>query len=181
MASIITHSIAAVIFGKTLTNKLLSKKFWIFVAIFSIIPDADVISFKFGIPYENFWGHRGFTHSFLFAFLIGAAGSGFYLKSFNITKAKFWGWTLFFFAITSTHTLLDAMTNGGLGVAFFSPFENSRYFLPFRPLEVSPIGVKRFISARGVTILLNEFSYVILPLLGFLGIKKLYLKTRHAT
>jgi len=105
-------------------------------------------------------------------------GSGFYLKSFNITKANFWRWTFFFFAITSTHTVLDAMTNGGLGVAFFSPFENSRYFLPFRPLEVSPIGVKRFFSARGVTILLNEFCYVVLPLLGFLGIKNLYLKKK---
>jgi inner membrane protein len=175
MASIITHSIAAVLFGKVLTNKLLSKKFWLFVAIFSILPDADVISFKFGIPYESFWGHRGFTHSFLFAFIVGAIGSMFYLKSINTLNRKFWYWTFFFFLVTSTHTVLDAMTDGGLGVAFFSPFENSRHFFSFRPLEVSPLGVKRFFSARGVSILINEFSYIVLPLLAILGIKK-YIK-----
>ena len=31
-----------------------------------------------------------------------------------------WGWTFFFFAITSTHKVLEYMTNGGLGDAFFS-------------------------------------------------------------
>ena len=27
---------------------------------------------------------------------------------------------------------------GGLGVAFFSPFSNARYFLPWRPIRVAP-------------------------------------------
>jgi len=40
------------------------------------------------------------------------------------------------------------MTKGGLGVAFFSPFDNSRYFLPWRPIRVSPIAIHRFFSAR---------------------------------
>lgn len=33
------------------------------------------------------------------------------------------------------------LTDGGLGVAFFSPFDNKRYFLPWRPIRVSPISV----------------------------------------
>jgi inner membrane protein len=32
----------------------------------------DVITFAFGIPHEHFWGHRGFSHSLVFA-LIWAA------------------------------------------------------------------------------------------------------------
>jgi len=36
------------------------------------------------------------------------------------------------------------MTNGGLGIAFFSPFDPARYFLPWRPILVSPIGASVF-------------------------------------
>jgi inner membrane protein len=179
MASIITHSIAAVIFGKTLTNKVLSKRFLFYVVLFSVLPDCDVVAFLFGIPYESFWGHRGFTHSFFFAFIVGLIGSAVYLKSINLKSLQFWGWTFFFFAVTSTHTILDALTNGGLGVAFFSPLENSRYFFPFTPLEVSPIGVRGFISQRGIDILINEFSWVVLPLLVLFGLKKLIYRSKQ--
>ena len=178
MASIITHSIAAVIFGKTLTNKVLSKKFLFYVGLFSVLPDFDVVAFLFGIPYESFWGHRGFTHSFFFAFIVGLIGSAVYLRSINLKSLQFWSWTLFFFAVTSTHTILDALTNGGLGVAFFSPFENSRYFFPFTPLEVSPIGFKAFFSQRGIDILINEFSWVVAPLLILFAIRKFSSKTK---
>src|SRR6267378_8050335 len=44
----------------------------------------------------------------------------------------------FFFLATASHGLLDAMTNGGLGVAFFAPFCDTRYFLPWQPIVVSP-------------------------------------------
>ena len=39
------------------------------MALFSalaLLPDADVIAFKLGIPYSAPWGHRGATHSLLF-------------------------------------------------------------------------------------------------------------------
>ncbi len=68
------------------------------------------------------------------------------------------------FLVTLSHGLLDAMTNGGLGVAFFSPFDTTRYFLPWRPIRVSPVGVGRFFSAQGVAILASEIEYVWLPL-----------------
>ena len=42
-------------------------KLFILAAICSIIPDVDVIAFKFDIPYESQWGHRGFTHSLVLA------------------------------------------------------------------------------------------------------------------
>src|SRR5205823_12908227 len=68
-----------------------------------------------------------------------------------------------FFAVTAAHPILDAMTNGGLGVAFFAPFENSRYFLPWRPVEVSPIGVRAFFTARGLAVLHSEFLWIWIP------------------
>jgi inner membrane protein len=62
--------------------------------------------------------------------------------------------------------LLDAMTDGGLGVAFFSPFDNHRYFLPWTPIRVSPIGAARFWSARGLAVLRSEFFWIWLPAIG---------------
>jgi len=56
---------------------------------------------------------------------------------------------MYFFLATASHGLLDAMTDGGLGVAFFVPFDKHRYFLPWTPIRVSPIGVGRFFTDRG--------------------------------
>ncbi len=69
----------------------------------------------------------------------------------------------YLFLATASHGVLDAMTNGGLGVAFFSPFDNSRYFLPWRPIRVSPLSFGRFFSARGYLILQNELLWIWLP------------------
>jgi inner membrane protein len=61
--------------------------------------------------------------------------------------------------------LLDAMTTGGIGVALLAPFDVTRYFFPWRPIAVSPIGIARFFSERGVAVLLNEAVWVGLPCL----------------
>jgi inner membrane protein len=71
--------------------------------------------------------------------------------------------SLFLFLACVSHGILDAMTNGGLGVAFFSPFSNARYFFPFQPIEVSPIGVGRFFSESGLLVLRSEAKWLWLP------------------
>ena len=68
-----------------------------------------------------------------------------------------------FFLVTASHGVLDAMTDGGLGIAFFAPFDNSRYFLPWRPVMVSPIGVAPFFSHYGLDVLISEFVWIWLP------------------
>jgi inner membrane protein len=73
------------------------------------------------------------------------------------------GLFLYFFLCTVSHGVLDAMTDGGLGVAFFSPFDTTRYFFPVRPVLVSPIGVSEFFSAYGVRILTSEALWIWLP------------------
>jgi inner membrane protein len=52
------------------------------------------------------------------------------------------------------------MTTGGLGVAFFAPFHDARYFFPFRPILVSPIGVGRFFSQRGLAVIGSEMVWI---------------------
>lgn len=71
------------------------------------------------------------------------------------------GFGLFF----HLHGFFDAMTNGGLGVAFFAPFDNTRYFLPWQPIQVSPIGVANFFSEWGLSVIISEFLWIWLPAL----------------
>src|SRR5690348_7405010 len=41
-------------------------------SLLSMLPDADVIGFSLGVAYDAPWGHRGATHSFVFAAIVGA-------------------------------------------------------------------------------------------------------------
>jgi inner membrane protein len=70
---------------------------------------------------------------------------------------------LFFFVVGASHGILDAMTNGGRGIALLSPFSNHRYFLPWTPIEVSPLGVRAFISQRGLTVMKSEILWIWMP------------------
>ena len=75
---------------------------------------------------------------------------------------------LFLFLATASHGVLDAMTDGGLGIAFLSPFSNQRYFFPFRPIAVSPIGAG-FLSAQGLHVVANELAWIWVPSLMIIG------------
>lgn len=122
----------------------------VFIAGFlgSIAPDLDVIGFRFHVPYGSTFGHRGFTHSIAFALLFAALATLFFRTRFAFT---------YVFVSVLSHPMLDAMTNGGRGVAFFSPFSNHRYFFPWRPIKVTPIG------ALDLSVLTNELWWVWLP------------------
>jgi inner membrane protein len=109
------------------------------------------------------WGHRGITHSFAFAALLAFAVVTLGFPQMEGLSVPWWGLVAYFFAVTAAHPILDAMTNGGLGVAFFAPFENSRYFLPWRPIEVSPIGVRAFFTPRGLAVMHSEFIWIWIP------------------
>jgi inner membrane protein len=69
-----------------------------------------------------------------------------------------------------SHGLLDAFTDGGLGIAFFAPFDSTRYFFPWRPIAVSPIGISEFFSLGGLRVLLIEGIWIGIPAGLWLGI-----------
>jgi len=162
MASTFSHAVAALGIGAPFYRQGMSKRILIVGALCSVVPDLDVIGFDFGIRYGDFWGHRGFTHSLLFAAFLATFVAVVAFRNSASGLGPFALWSCLFLA-TASHGFLDAMTDGGLGVAFFSPFENSRYFLPWRPIHVSPIGISRFFSARGLYVLQSEILYIWLP------------------
>ena len=160
MPSLPTHAIVSHALGQAATAESRGEwRFWAAAIICSVLPDFDVIGFGFGIHYGDLWGHRGMTHSLLFAVMLGVIAAT--LLGGRRTQVL---WNFFLlFVITASHGLLDAMTNGGLGIAFFSPFDTTRYFFSWRPIQVSPIGLGWLFSARGVSILLNEALYAWVP------------------
>jgi inner membrane protein len=162
VASAFSHTAAALAIGACFYRQGIPKRVWPIGALCSVIPDLDVIGFRFGIHYGDFWGHRGFTHSLVFAALLASAALllGFPRGAAGFGRLSLW---ICFFLATASHGLLDAMTDGGLGVAFFSPLDNRRYFLPWTPIRVSPIGVGRFFSAPGLAILESELLWIWLP------------------
>ena len=130
--------------------------------ICSVLPDVDVIAFHYGIPYEHVLGHRGISHSLAFAAVLAL------ILSVLVTRLESWRGRLwqvfaFLFLATASHGVLDAMTSGGLGVAFFAPFDNSRYFFPFRPIQVSPVTVSAFFEEAAIRVLSNEMLWIWTP------------------
>jgi inner membrane protein len=162
MASAYTHLFVAACTGVAITPGKIHPRLLAVGVVGSLIPDADVFGFELGVPYEHLFGHRGISHSLLFAVLFSLSMT---LVLFpNAQWAMIRGRiAVYLFLVTASHGLFDAMTNGGLGVAFFTPIDDTRYFLPFRPIQVSPIGPSALISPRLVSILLSEIIWIWIP------------------
>jgi inner membrane protein len=162
MASLFGHAFASIALGKTFSKQQQTFKLFFLAIICAIIPDADVIGFNYGISYESFWGHRGFSHSFVFALFFSLLITSLFYRKYFLSK-KGIILILFFFLCTASHSILDAMTSGGYGVAFFSPFNDARYFFPWRPIKVSPLGIANFFTNRGLKVILSELIWIGIP------------------
>jgi inner membrane protein len=125
----------------------------------SMLPDLDVIGLRLGIPYDAGLGHRGASHSLLAAALVGLLGAA---ASRWLQATPGWAF-LFTFLAAASHGVLDAFTDGGRGVALLWPLSEERFFAPFRPIEVSPIGITSIFSARGLSVVASEALCIWLP------------------
>jgi inner membrane protein len=162
MPTIFSHGIAAVSAASLFKSKSDTFKFYLLVIFCSCIPDADVIAFRLGIPYSHFLGHRGFTHSILFSVILPFPILLLFYRRETVFNARYLLLWFVFFVSTLSHALLDALTNGGLGVCLYCPFSTERFFFDFRPIQVSPIG-KRFFSEAGLRVLQSEFIWIWIP------------------
>jgi len=136
MPTTIAHSAIAVGLGPSFLRAGVKPRFWILGAIYAALPDFDTLGFRPGIPYAHFFGHRGFTHALTFPLVL--AGLAAAVIAFQKGSQFLWPIMIYLFLCTGSHGMLAAMTNGGLGVALFSPFSDQRIFFSWRPIEVSP-------------------------------------------
>ncbi|MCA1606900.1 MAG: metal-dependent hydrolase [Acidobacteria bacterium] len=97
MPSIISHP--AVPLALSLGRQVVSERLLLAGVAASVVPDLDVVAFRLGIPYADDLGHRGFTHSLLFAaFVALAAACAFRALRTTFTRA-FW----FVLVATASH------------------------------------------------------------------------------
>ncbi len=135
----------------------------------SLLPDIDTVGFMRGVPYGAEWGHRGATHSLTLAVVggiavgvaarvVGARGPAPAAQGSG-SPARF---ALVAMLVLASHGLLDSLTDGGLGVALLWPFSLHRFFAPWQPIPVAPIG-PAFFTPDGATVALSEVA-LFLPL-----------------
>jgi inner membrane protein len=164
MPTVFSHAAVPLALGLGLGRATIPRRLLVAGVVAAVVPDLDVVTFQLGIPYSADLGHRGFSHSLFFAALVGLAGAaGHRLLGAGVARAF-----LFLFAATASHGVLDAFTNGGLGVAFLWPWSGERFWAPdaLRVVEASPISVARFLSARGLTVLGSELRWIWPPALA---------------
>jgi inner membrane protein len=166
MPSAFTHALVGATATQLLPREVSRVRVGVFLAVVSAVPDLDVIAFQLGIPYAHSFGHRGFSHSLLFAVCLGV------LTPFVVGRGEIRTRRVAMVAaaigtvVVASHGLLDAMTDAGLGIGFFIPFSDARYFLPFRPIETASVDPLRFFSVRGLEVLWSEMKWVWAPLLA---------------
>jgi inner membrane protein len=163
--TILSHPAVPLALGIGLGRGKISGPLLVAGAVASILPDLDVLAFYWAIPPPSAFGHRGFTHSPAFAAVLALLGACAFRRLRTTPLRAF----IFLFVATASHGVLDALTNGGPGVAFLWPWSNERFFAPLRAIEVSPIGIARFLSARGVDVLLSELLWIWLPCAAVAG------------
>jgi inner membrane protein len=153
---------AARVYGDGRVPRWSSLTLW---SVLSLLPDADVIGFSAGVPYADPWGHRGATHSLAFSIAAGVA-IGLAARWFNRPVGRT---AVIATVVLVSHAALDAMTDGGLGCALLWPFALTRYFAPWRPIPVAPIGLDFFSRSGGIIALLELVLFSPLLLVALRG------------
>lgn len=184
MPTVFSHSLVAIVSGK-IFSKRTGIKFWVLSIICAILFDIDGFMYYFGVPYaRHMLGHRGVFHSLLFASVTAFSMVIIGFREIKHLSKEWWSFIAYFFLIGLSHGILDAMTSGGLGVGFFIPFDSTRYFLPWRPIKVSPFRIISFFETDGVRILVGELVWIWIPsvvtliILWFVRKRKIIRKAR---
>jgi inner membrane protein len=159
MPTIISHTALPLAVGVGLGPKTIPRPLLVAGVVASILPDLDVAAFRFGIPYTDQFGHRGFSHSLFCAAILALLGV-WVLRRYRIPAGIAF---TFLFVAAASHGLLDTITTGGLGIALLWPYSTQRFFAPIQVIKVSPFGVTPLFSKWGVAVLLSELRWIWFP------------------
>jgi inner membrane protein len=159
MPTILSHAAVPLALAVGLGGHVISPRLLVAGVAASILPDLDVLAFRLNIAYGDTFGHRGASHSIGFAALVAFVTL---LLAHRLNSGRVTAF-LFVAICTVSHGILDMFTNGGHGVALWWPLSSERMFAPWQVIEVSPLSLHRFLSARGLEVLQSELFWVWLP------------------
>lgn len=179
MPTVLTHSIVSGLLGKTIKWEQ-SRQVTLCSVLCGSVPDLDVIGHRFGFAYLDHWGHRGMSHSLFIALIIGLILSVLCAERGRLKTLKL---GLYFSILTSTHGLLDMITNGGHGVAIFGPWSHKRHFFPqdWRVIEVSPMRPQHFTWERLAPVFESELVWVMTPVLALFILRATFERLRKSS
>jgi inner membrane protein len=163
MPSAITHAAVGAMAAFAFPPARAPRHFGVLAVACAVLPDLDVISFFYRLPYHSFFSHRGFFHSLFFALILAFAVTALFFSGGKPFSRRTLPFFVFFFLVTASHGLLDALNSGGYGAALFLPFDPARYSFPWTPLPISPIRLRSFFSPWGWNVLKSEILWIWLP------------------
>ena len=159
MPSALSHAAIPLALGLGLGTGLVSRRLLVAGVVASLVPDLDVLAFRLGIAYSDAFGHRGASHSLIFALALAVIALACAGPLRSSRRSAF----CFVLVGAASHGLLDMLTNGGLGVALWWPWSSERLFAPWRVIEVSPLSLRRIAGAEGFEVIRSELLWVWLP------------------
>lgn len=166
MPTVFTHALVGGALTQVAPRDFPWWKVLLILVFVAIVPDLDVIAFSLGIPYAHPLGHRGFSHSLLFAGVLSALVClAFFYEPSRFSK-KWWWLFAITFLVSVSHGLLDTATDAGLGIGLLIPFSEKRFFFEFRPIHTATVNPLTFFQKRSLVILWYEMMWVWLPLLS---------------
>ncbi len=159
MPSAFSHALVGAAIGSSVSRP---RRTWVLVlfAVLVAAPDLDVIGFRLGIPYAHPLGHRGLSHSLVFAAVLALVSYPLWRRIIPESARRMAVLTFF---VVGSHGVLDTFTDAGHGIGLFIPIDDTRYFAPWRPILTSPLSVSAFFGGSGLAVLANEAVYIGLP------------------
>jgi inner membrane protein len=129
---------------------------WLTLLVFAVLaalPDLDILLVALGASDGGPIGHRGASHSLAMACLIGVMAA---------MAARRFGWpplrtALAAAAAVASHTVLDALGEGGKGLPLLWPLSDHRFHSPWRLFPDAPRGMK-LLSRPGLAELATEIA-----------------------
>jgi inner membrane protein len=142
------------------------RRYWLAAALVATIPDIDILFVALGARYRGMWGHRGITHSLVFAIAAAAAASLWIRRRERGTPSgRLFGILLL---SAASHGFVDAAMASGVGVAALAPFSAARYTFAWRPIRVPAPVDNPWLNLGGIRVTSSEVLWLWLPSLALI-------------
>lgn len=162
MATTYTHAVVGLGLAQLYRPGRRRWLYWSLAAILAVFPDIDAFS---SATYGAILGHRGWTHSLLFSLWLALLVAS---LTFRPLQASFWALGGVFFLALASHSLLDAITWGGMEIPFFWPLTDRRYG-NWGPIPVSDLAFE-IPDPRKSRSLRSELVWIWLPTAVFVSL-----------
>jgi inner membrane protein len=120
----LTHIAIGACIGDLFLGRIIGRKAMLYGAIAASLPDVDFIASFWNNTADDLMIHRGFTHSFLFAFLTIYLLAFFFRKRHTAENIPVKTWLVLLGTEIFIHIFLDAFNAYGIG--WFEPFNHTR-------------------------------------------------------